>query len=373
MKVLSYLTLILFMCSCSNIKWSSFFDDDNDNSKRNEKLMKSFEVEDDVMSKFEVKKEEKPVEKTEALVVEEVKKVDKVENKLKTNKTRATVKKLSAKKTTKTIKKPVKNIVKKSLPNKLKFPQDYPDKLKTIGSRAKANWKKYKPVFFEGEKVFMDINYMGVSTGRIIISTLDPIFIGDKKAYHFNAKVKTASYYRYLYELDDTVDSYFGVDNLLPLKFSLIQRETDKDVDDLQLFDHEELKTYSFYKKVTPKKTKKKKRTKYIPSHYVDPLSIIYFLRGLPMKKGSSYEIPIMNQGKIIMLNTRVMGTTQIDTKIGKKQAYMMKANTKYSGDTLKSGDMTFWFSADEKRIFLKFEAEIKIGSITGDIEKYQL
>lgn len=361
MKILSYIIISSLLYSCSNIKWSSFFDDDDDdNTKRNEKLMKSFEVEDEVLNKFEVKTEKEP----EPQVVEKKKELKKEQPK-----------KVVAKK--KSVKKKVVNKSKKTevdkLPSKFIFPDDYPDNLKKLGKRAEKNWKKFKPILFEGEKFFLDINYMGVSTGRIVISTLDPILIGDKKAYHFNAKVKTSSYYSYLYELDDTVDSYVGVDAHLPLKFSLIQRETDKDVDNLQLFDIDTLKTYSFYKKVTPKKTKKKKKEEYIPSHYVDPLSIIYFLRGLPMIKGNTYEVPIMNQGKIILLNTRVLGTTEIKTKIGTKKAYIMKASTKYSGDTLKSGDMTFWFSADEKRIFLKFEAEIKIGSITGEIEKYEL
>lgn len=370
MKYFVLLTLSLIISSCSNIKWSSFFSDDDDNLKRSEKLMKSFEVEEDVMSKFEAKKE---VEQT-APKKEEDTKVKEPEEKV-------AKKEVSKKETKKVVKKvvsaPRKEIKPKPnpklIPIKSKYPADYPANLKELSQAAKKNWKDFKPVWFEGERVYMDINYMGVSTGRIVISTLDPIFIGERKAYHFNAKVKTASYYRYLYELDDTVDSYFSVENNLPLKFSLIQRESDKDVDDLQLFDLDELKTYSFYKKVTSKKTKKKKNTKYIPTHYVDPLSIIYFLRSLPMDKGSEYSIPIMNQGKIIMINTRVMGTAKIDTKIGEKEAYIVKANTKYSGDTLKSGDMTFWFSADEKRIFLKFEAEIKIGSITGDIEKYEL
>ena len=372
MKYIIYITLSLFLFSCSNIKWSSFFDDD-DSVERSDKLMKSFEVEEDVMSKFEAKKETVPKESSKESTAQADSK-DQVENKV--------TKEVSPKKKekeviTKTPKKPKRKVIKpkpivKLKPAQSKFPNDYPNKLKELSKEAKKNWKDFKPTFFAGERVFMDINYMGVSTGRIVISTLDPIFIGDKKAYHFNAKVKTASYYRYLYELDDTVDSYVSVDNNLPLKFSLIQRETDKDVDDLQLFDIDELKTYAFYKKVTPKKTKKKKKTEYIPTHYVDPLSIIYFLRGLPMVKGAEYSIPIMNQGKIIMINTRVMGTSRIDTKIGDKEAYIVKANTKYSGDTLKSGDMTFWFSADDKRVFLKFEAEIKIGSITGDIEKYE-
>jgi len=356
----------LFLSSCSSLKWSSFFSDDDESSKRNEKLMESFGVEDDVLEKFEAKKE-----------VEE----QTVESKVSSNQKEDTPQKPSVKSVTKTVtKKTTAKLTKKqenikkseSKPVKKVLPEDYPKTLREISKSTKSYWKDYKPIFKTGERFYLDINYMGVSTGKIVLSTLDPVYIGSDKTYHFNAKVKTANYYRYLYELDDTVDSYFSANHHVPLKFSLIQRESDKDVDDLQLFDLEQMKTYTFYKKVTDKKTKKKKKEQYIPKDFVDPLSVLYFLRGLPMIKGSSYEIPIMNQGKIIMLNTTVVGTREIETKIGRKEAFVMKASSKYSGDTLKSGDMTFYFSSDENRIFLKFEAEIKIGSITGEIEKYE-
>lgn len=367
MKLSIYLSF-LFILSCSSTSWSSFFKGD-DEVKRDKKLMETFDVEDDVLAKFESK--EKPVPKKE---------VEKTYDSKETVAKKTEHKKNNAKPVTAKPKRKVKKVdpstAKVVVKTKSKlnvYPNDYPDNLKKISARAKDYWSVFKPNFNPGEKVFLDINYMGVSTGKIVLSTLDPIYIGDKKANHFNAVVKTAAYYRYLYELDDTVDSYVSVEKNIPLKFSLIQRESDKDIDDLQLFDLNKLKTYAYFKKKTDKKTKKKKNVKYIPSHYVDPLSVIYFIRGLPMVKGKSYDIPIMNQGKIIFLNTTVVGTTVIDTKIGKKQAYVVKASSKYSGETLKSGDMTFWFSKDEKRVFLRFEAKIKIGSITGDIEKYQL
>jgi hypothetical protein len=360
MKLSIYLSLFLLI-SCSSGGWSSFFKGD-DEVKRDKKLMQTFDVEDDVLAKFESK--EKPVPKKDKV---EEKQIEKKE----IPKPAAPVAKVVPK--PKPVKKP--SPIKKEVPKVSRsiYPKDYPEDLKEISRNAKSYWDVFKPNFNPGEKVFLDINYMGVSTGKIVLSTMDPIYIGDKKAFHFNAIVKTADYYRYLYELDDTVDSYLSVERNIPLKFSLIQRESDKDIDDLQLFDLSELKTYAFYKKKTDEKTKKKKKVKYIPSHYVDPLSVIYFIRGLPMVKGKSYDIPIMNQGKIIFLNATVVGTSTIETKIGKKDAYVVKASSKYSGDTLKSGDMTFWFSTDDKRIFLKFEAKIKIGSISGDIEKYQL
>jgi len=218
----------------------------------------------------------------------------------------------------------------------------------------------------------MNIKYVGVTTGTITIETKKDTRLGDSDVYHISARAKTASFYSYLYEVDDICDSYISKDYFIPLKFSLIQRESSQDIDDLQLFDLAEHKTYSFYKRVTKKKSNKKKIVKNIPNLYQDPLSILYFIRGLPMILNKPYSIPIVNQGKIEMFNVTYDKKVRLSTKIGTKDAYRVRINTKAKGQTIKGGDMIFWFTADAKRIFIKFEAKIKIGSIHGEIESYR-
>lgn len=327
-----------------------------DHGKRNEKLLESFDVNKEVLEEFKVENKEVIVAK---------KKI----------KPKAKVKKR------KTIKpRPHKLNFKKKKEKKVKkiesnFSQDYPDKLKSINSLTKKYWHKFNPKVFPGEKTTMDINYMGVSTGSIEIEVKNNTIVSGEDTYFLNARLKTASYYSYLYELDDNVDSYVLTKDFLPVKYSLIQRESSQDIDDLQLFAIKKLKNFFFYKRFTKKskKVKKRKGEAYLPERFQDPLSIIFFLRGLPMIKGQKYEVPIVNKEKIIMFRAKIVGVEKIKTAIGKRSAIKMIVTTKYTGDTLKSGDMTFWFSNDDKRIFLKFKAKIKIGSITGEIEKYEL
>ena len=90
------------------------------------------------------------------------------------------------------------------------------------------------------------------------------------------------------------------------------------------------------------------------------------------MNESSTYIIPIVNQGKVETLSAHYEKTEIIKTKLGKKKAYRVHINTKHKGKTIKGGNMTFWFSADEKRVFLKFEAKISIGKIHGEIESYR-
>jgi hypothetical protein len=361
-----YYLLFLFLIlttSCST-KLYDYFRDDPDTSKHNNKLMKQFDVDEDVLEKFSQKKVDEPQPKKED--------VEPSNAIVSSKKTPVPAKKVTPKKQVshqKTV------ITKKDIPVEKEAlkerPEDYPPAYIESDKKAAEFWSSFNPIIIPDEEVYMDINYMGMSTGKIAITTKGKSVIGEDEVYHLNAKLKTAKYYRYLYELDDNIDSYVTVKNFLPVKFSLIQRESGQNIDDLQLFDQKEGKAYSFYQRETKKGVRKSKSVEYLPDYFQDPLSVIFFIRGLPMREGAVFEVPVMNRGRILIMHLKVEKSETIKTKIGEKEAYKIIATSDYSGKTLKSGDMHFWFSKDDRKIFLKFFAKISIGAISGDIEKY--
>lgn len=306
--------------------------------------MKDFEVEKDVLKKFETKTSEATKE-------------------LKSNRPKH--------KKSKTITQETKVKATKKAQEK-NYPLNYPKEYIELNEKMKKTFSNFNPVFVQGEKLYMDINYLGVSTGKIIISTKPMTRLSGVKAYHFNARLQTSKFYSYLYELDDQIDTYVDSQSFVPLKFSLIQRESGQDIDDLQLFDHQSMRGFNFYKRVKKKKVKKKKGEFFIPKYFQDPLSLIYFIRGLDFQNKKEYFIPFFNKGELKTFKVKILGSEKIETNIGEKMAYKIRASSDYSGDTIKSGDMTFWFSKDKERNFLKFKAKIKIGSVSGEVEKIE-
>lgn len=252
-----------------------------------------------------------------------------------------------------------------------KIPKDYPEEIKQLNTNAEKVWKQYKPNHTVGEKVYLDIHYLGMTVGKIMVVNNGKKMINGKEVWHLHARFKSAPFYSGIYELDDTVDTYVTTDQFLSIRYSLIQRESKVNIDDLQLHDRDQLKTFWFYKqKKTDGKVKNKNEEKFIPFYSIDPFSVVFFYQGLPLKDGDEYEIPVINKGKMLMLRSKVEGREKIQTEYGEKRAIRMHATTKYSGDTLKSGDLFFWFSDDGKHTLLKAQAKIKIGSVTADIVK---
>lgn len=331
---------ILYSCSTN---WGSFFSSSKKVQENNDKMMNEFEVSQDVKKKFEevaIKKEE-PV------------KVSKQEGPLKE------IKNTKSKKVQSQSLKPINP-----------YPDNYPKEHQELHEITKKFWKDFSYAGAIGEETYMDINYLGVTAGKIVLKIENDTNIGGKDSFHFHARLKSAPFYRYIYELDDTIDSYVEKENFIPLKFSLIQRESSQDIDDLELFDHDKRRVYWFWKRIIKDKEKKNSRDDFSPMQFQDPLSVVFFIRGLPLVVGSKYEIPIVNKGRVEILTIEPEKIEEISTVLGKHQAIKVKAFTKYTGDTLKSGDMTFWFSQDKDKHFLKFKAKIKLGSISGDLTK---
>jgi len=251
-----------------------------------------------------------------------------------------------------------------------KLPEDYPEVMAKINERATPVWKSYKPNHYVNEKVYLDIHYLGMTVGKIMVTNRGKTTINGKEVWHFHARFKSAPFYSSIYELDDTVDTYVSTDQFLSLKYSLIQRESKQDVDDLQLNDRDQMKTFWFYKqKKSDGKLRNKEKNAYIPYFSIDPFSVLFFYQGLPMKNGDVYEIPLINKSKILILKSVVEGRETIDTEVKSKvKAIRVHATTKYTGETLKDGDLYFWFTDDNKRTLIKAQAKIKIGSVTADI-----
>ncbi len=251
------------------------------------------------------------------------------------------------------------------------YPADYPADYIGFDQKYHGLWHKYRPTGLVDEEAVLHISYLGLSAGHAIIKTLPLTKFGQVEAYHFMARLISAKYFEGIYKLDDIIETFLAKEEMLPIKYSLVQRESKQNVDDLQLFDHQENKTYYYYKRVKKDKVKEEQSSPYIPAYFQDSFSGLVFARGLPLKVGDYYEFPIVTRSRIWITKVWVDDEETVSVLDQEIPAVRVRAETHYPGVLEKKGDILFWFSNDDRHLLLKFAAKVKIGSVKGKLIKY--
>lgn len=261
--------------------------------------------------------------------------------------------------------------VKKTLRRSFAPPKDYPKDFLDYDKKSKKVWKLFKPKVFVNEKMVIDAQYFGVTVGKILLRTLPKKMINGQEVYHFHANLKSAPFYRYVYSLDDYVESFVTVDDFLPVKYQLVQNESKQQVNDLQVFDHDKRQTQFWYRRDKKGKIKEENKVGFIPGFIGDSFTPLLFVRGLPLKIGDHYEFPMVTRAKLWIVKIDVVSVEEIVVNGKDVSAIKLKAETHFPGVLKKRGDILFYYSNDERRKLLKFEAKIKLGTVEGELVDY--
>lgn len=361
MKLLWVLIFSVFVTGCSSKKYKTTLDVDE------QEVVKKFDLSKEIMNKFSEKtpvgnhvKKRAKRKRGKKSYKKKMKKV--VRQKKRENYVQ---RKKSASLKSKEIKK------KETIHNDPTMAEGYPELFVKYDKNSEKIWDQYKENIYIGEKAKYKVKYLGATAGNIEIETLPMTSVNGQEVYHFKALVKTAKYYSFIYWVNDTLHSYVERDGFLPLKYVLSQREKKQDIDDLQLFDRDRLKTIFLYRKLKKGKTSKKDVTEDIPFFFQDSFSSIQFVRGLPLQVGKTFYYPIVNKAKHWILKMHVQKIDTIEIMDKDVKAYKIAAETKFPGALKKTGDIFFWYSTDSTQKLLKFEGKVKIGTLAGEMIEY--
>lgn len=351
-----YLLIFLFISACASKNDRSFIDfsskdvEKKFDASKDEKFKKFFVDDPKQKSKF-IDQKTKPVKKT-------IKKKAKAKKDTKT--------KVTLKKTKKEVE------VKEEVVTNSIYPKDFPEKLKEYDKESETFWFDFSPKIFIGEEFVFEVSYLGITAGHIKMNT-DPVSVlGGEDVFKFKANMRSARFYEAIYSLDDSLESIVRIKDFIPLKYTLMQRESAQIVDDLQLFDQDQRKTYFWYKRIKRGKKKEIERNVFIPRFYQDSYSALYFVRGFPLNQGDEYEFPVITRGKLWIIKIKVAGIETLDIMDKDVEAIRVNAETRFPGVLSKKGDIVFWYSNDPYRKLLKFQANVKIGSIKGELVDYR-
>jgi len=188
--------------------------------------------------------------------------------------------------------------------------------------------------------------------------------------YHVVGKGRTSGFASIFFNVDDTYESYFGMEDGKPYKFIRKIDEGGYTKDYEINFDH---------KKDTAVLNDKKNKKTYdfdLQDSIQDLLSAFYYLR-------NNYDPDDLVQGEAVKLKMlyddegvfdfklKYLGTEVLKTKFGKVECYKFRPLVQ-SGRVFKEQEsLTLWVSNDDNRIPVRIQADLAVGAIKVDLEAY--
>ena len=120
---------------------------------------------------------------------------------------------------------------------------------------------------------------------------------------------------------------------------------------------------------VTPPVLKKDEVKDEIPACVQDPFSAIYLMRISPLRVDYSRTFPIGNDDRVKEVTSRVEKQETIDTPAGKFAAWRINTVALMGGLFKEGGQFKIWFSADDRKIPVQFEANVSLGRAVGKLK----
>lgn len=188
--------------------------------------------------------------------------------------------------------------------------------------------------------------------------------------YHVVGKGETTGFASIFFKVDDTYESYFGMEDMKPYKFVRKINEGGYTKDYEINFDH---------KKDTAVLNDKKNKKTYnfnLQDSIQDLLSAFYYLRNnydpKDLVEGEAVKLKMLfDDDGIFDFKLKYMGTEVLKTKFGKVECYKFRPLVQ-SGRIFKEQEsLALWVSTDDNRIPIRIQADLAVGAIKVDLEAY--
>ena len=226
-------------------------------------------------------------------------------------------------------------------------------------TQTSAQARKERPVpFGVGEKLTYDVSwssYVTAGTATLAVQEKKPSY--GSVAYYIVAEGQPGALLSTLYDLYYKADTLLDAYSLLPQRGSVFSREGKRQRMKTTMFNQ----TANTAQYEVQTRTVVKKDLK-LPAYSQDPLGAIYVLRALTLKAGDRFSLPICDAGETYKVDIAVAAPEPVKSGVGEVRAWRITpALPKDQASTARR--LTLWLSDDPRRLPVKMEAQLAVGS----------
>lgn len=215
--------------------------------------------------------------------------------------------------------------------------------------------------FIVPEKLVYTLFWGGIKAGT---ATLE--ITRNAGSIRITSNAHSADWISFFYTVDDRVESLLSMTELpgifgLPLYYKVKTREGRHRRDNETVFHFDRSKA-EFRDYIGGGKKEVN-----LVEFCLDPLSSFYYVRTLPLPEaGKSFFLKVFDNNKIWNTEVQVLRRERIKTQMGDFNTVVVKPHLNSDGLFSRKGDILIWLTDDAKRIPVKMQTKIKIGSVVA-------
>jgi len=190
--------------------------------------------------------------------------------------------------------------------------------------------------------------------------------INKKQSIHFRMRGRTTGLVDKIYEVNDVYESWVDPETYLPIKSVRNVKEQRYRFYDEVTYDHVNDSLFS----------QKSGRLK-VPDKVNDLVSVFFYIRQNQyfedLLAGKRVQIPVYHGDDLFMMELEYIGIETIDTRIGRKQCYVVSPKVP-KGKLLKgSNDLKIYITKDKNRLPIYAEFELVLGALKCELNAYKI
>lgn len=219
--------------------------------------------------------------------------------------------------------------------------------------------------FAPGEHLVYEISYFGITAGYITLDYNGEREDNGKIIMEFTGTAETSGFFSTFFRVKDIIRLYMDKNTFRPLKVELNLREGRRKRTEEIIYDFEK-KECNYFRKG-------KVYTTQIPEDIQDSFASLYYYRMFLSDENNMVSFNVYGSKRVWTLEAGIINREVLKTPVGNFNSFVVKPQTRFEGVLQAKGDVYMWFSDDDKRLPLKFEAKIKLGTLHGVLVEYKL
>lgn len=233
-----------------------------------------------------------------------------------------------------------------------------------------------KDPFRIGETVVHDVNYnlLNISAGTLTMKVNPFVEVNGRKSYSFVTELQTyPAFSRFVYSVADQATALMDFELMIPRVFTLHVKESSQIKEAKSFFDYDTLKAHYWENKVTKKDGAEEKKLDWdILPFSQNMFSAIYYMRVFQWETGKEYAFRVSDDRENLIFRGTAVRREVLDTEVGKRPCVVVKAEIMTKGIFKPVGDIFIWLSDDDRKLVLRIESKIKIGTLVSEVIKIE-